>query len=437
MKSAHNSGCGTHGVTRALAVFGAGALLLHAWRLERKLFGRKLALRFDPDGGRPVDDENFPDFVAAITDATVHRDTRVSVYTNGDEFYPAELQAIEAAKHTVNLEMYEFLKGDIGNRFLAALTARARAGVEVRLVIDALGSFGLRRSYFAELERAGGRVAWYHPVDWREWPYLNTRTHRKLLVVDGRGGFIGGAGVADHWARATGSGPRWRDTMLRIEGVAASSLNATFVENWVACTCEVLAGRDDFALAEGRGNTPSMVITSGPGGGATRARLLYQALLASATRTVDITTPYFVPDRSARETLLRALKDRSVRVRILTAGPHSDHAATRRLGRMMAAGLVRAGAEFYEYQPSMIHAKLMTVDGIWTVAGSTNFDHRSFELNDEVSIAMFDRAVAENIREDFDRDLAESVLVTERRLHDQSFSERALGELSWLVRREQ
>ena len=180
-----------------------------------------------------------------------------------------------------------------------------------------------------------------------------------------------------------------------------------------------------------------MIVTSSPGGAATRARLLFQALLETATRTVDITTPYFVPDRSARAALVRAVRDRGVRVRILTAGPFSDHQATRRLGRVLARRLVRAGAEVYEYQPAMIHAKLMTVDGIWTVAGSANFDHRSFDLNDEVSIALFDRQVAAQIEQDFTRDLANSVRLTMERLRHAPLSERALGEMSWLLRREQ
>ena len=426
-----------HHVTRALALFGAGALVLHAWRLQMKLFARGLTYRLDRGGYRSVDTETFAEFVAAITDATIHRDTSVSIYTNGDAFYPAELEAITAAQRTINVEMYEFLQGEVANRFLAGLRERARAGVEVRLILDALGSFGTPRKYFEELERAGGRVAWYHPIDSRHWPHLNTRTHRKLLVIDGKLGFIGGAGIADQWAHASGGKPQWRDTMLQVQGRAASSLNATFVENWVACTGEVLAGRDDFPLADGGGHSPAMVVTSSPGGAATRARLLFQALLETATRTVDITTPYFVPDRSAREALVRAVRDRGVRVRILTAGPFSDHQATRRLGRVLARQLVRAGAEVYEYQPAMIHAKLMTVDGIWTVAGSANFDHRSFDLNDEVSIALFDRQVGAQIEQDFTRDLANSVRLTMERLRHAPLSERALGEMSWLLRREQ
>jgi cardiolipin synthase len=428
---------GQHAV-RALAVFGAGALVLHAWRLQMKLFGRTLSFRLDRGGLRRPDQQDFAEFVAAISDAPIHRDTHVSVLTNGDHFYPAQLEAIAAARSTINLETYEFLKSEISDRFVQALSERARAGVEVRLVIDALGSFGTNRSYFELLERAGGRVAYYHPVNSRDWPYLNTRTHRKLLVVDGATAFVGGAGIADQWAKATPSGgPRWRDTMLKIEGRAACAVNSVFVQNWIACTGEVLAGSDDFPLTSGGGKTEALVVTSSPGGAATKARILYQTLIEAAARTIDITTPYFVPGRSARSALIRAARDRGVRVRILTAGPHSDHRTTQRLGRSLAAKLIEAGAEVYEYQPSMIHAKVMTVDGIWAVTGSTNFDHRSFELNDEVNAAFFDRELAARLEWDFENDLAASIRLTPRRLRNEPFSARALGDLSWLVRREE
>jgi cardiolipin synthase len=421
----------------ALAVFGAGALALHAWRLQMKLFARNLSYRLDRDGRRAVDDQKFAEFLSAISAAPIHRDSCVSVCTNGESFYPAQLEAIGQAQHTINLETYGFLQGDVANRFLEALERRARAGVEVRLVIDALGSFETPRSYFEALRRAGGRISYFHPLNSRDWPYLNTRTHRKLLVVDGKVAFVGGAGVADQWARATQSGPRWRDTMLRVEGRVASALNATFVENWIACTGEVLAGRGDFPLQNSDGRSQSMVVTSSPGGAATRARILYQTLIEAAARTIDITTPYFVPDRSARAALRRAVSERGVRVRIVMAGPHCDHRATRLLGRSLSSKLLHSGVEVYEYQPAMIHAKLMTVDDIWAVAGSTNFDHRSFDLNTEVNVAFFDREIAARLRQDFENDLEDSVRLTPKRLRTESLSARALADLSWLIRREQ
>ena len=423
-------------LTRAMAVFGAGALALHAWRLGLTLFGPATRYRLDRDRLPPVDSEEFRDYIASITDAQVHTGTQATVLTDGDAFYPAELEAIRSAQATVNLEAYEFLEGEITREFLDVLTARARTGVEVRLVVDAIGSWRTHSSFFDTLRSAGGRVAWYHPVKSKTWPYLNNRTHRKLLVVDGKVGFIGGAGFADHWIQPNAQGPPWRDTIFRIEGGAVAGLNSVFAENWLETTGYILSGHGNFQFAPADGGTSSMVITSTPHGGTTRARMLYQALIESAQHAIHITTPYFVPDRSARMALLRAV-ERGVVVRILTAGPHSDHSLTRRLSRMLDERLAKAGAEIYEYQPAMIHAKLMTIDGIWTIAGSTNFDHRSFDLNDEVNIAMFDRGIASQIDEDFAHDLEQSRQLALKRLKNTDLTGRIVEDVSWVLRREQ
>jgi cardiolipin synthase len=423
-------------LTKGLAIFGAGALVLHGWRLGLTLLGSPRRYRV-ASGLPPVDSSDFARYLSTIADAQIHHDTRIQVLPDGDSFYPAELAAIRAAEHSVNLEAYEFLEGNVTREFLDALTARARAGVDVRLVIDAIGSWNTHSAYFDSLRVAGGRLSWYHPVKSRTWPYLNNRTHRKLLVVDGRIGFIGGAGFADQWVKPNASGAQWRDTVLRVEGGAVSGLNGVFAENWLETTAEILGGPRIFPDVAGEPGVPALVVTSTPHTGTTRARILYQTLLASARRSIHITTPYFVPDRSARTALLHAVRDRGVQVRVLTAGPYSDHPITRRVSRMLDSRLAKAGTAIYEYQPSMIHAKLMTVDGVWTVAGSTNFDHRSFALNDEVNIAVFDRGIAGEVDRHFARDLSHSVLLTPQRLQDADLADRAEAELSWVIRREQ
>jgi cardiolipin synthase len=428
---------GNRVAVNVLAAAGAGALVLHGWRLWINLFGPLLPYRVDRDRLQPIDSEPFLEFVGAITDAAVRRDAEVALLENGANFYPAELEAVECATRSVNLEAYEFLEGEVTRKLLAALERRARAGVEVRLIVDAVGSWGTRRGYMRPLEEAGGRVVRHHPLDWKSWPYANHRSHRKLLVVDGRLGFIGGAGFADHWLLPNAQGRPWRDTVFRVSGEAVSGLNAVFAENWLEETGEVLAGEEHFPQIQPRDGSCAMVVTSTPGQGATRARILFQTLIEAARERIDITTPYFVPDRSARAVLLRALRERGVRVRILTAGNHSDHPATRRVGRIFALDLAKAGAEIYEYSPGMIHAKLMTVDDIWTVAGSTNFDHRSFALNDEVNIAFFNRAIAAQLAESFARDLRESRRLTPRVLENAPLWGRTTAWLSWVVRREQ
>jgi cardiolipin synthase len=433
----HANGRNTTKLTRGLALFGAGALVLHGWRLGLTLLGPPKKYRVNPDRLPPVDSDQLRDYISNMTDAQAHADTRVSVLTNGDAFYPAEIAAIRAARHSVNLEAYEFHRGEITRQFLDALVDRAHAGVEVRMVIDAIGSWGTGSAYFDGLREAGGRFEWYHPIDSRTWPYFNNRTHRKLLVVDGEVGFVGGAGFADQWVRPNAYGPPWRDTVFQVEGGVVAGLNAVFAENWLETTGEILAGTANFQFAPADGGVSSMVVASTPRSGTTRARILYQALIESAQKEIHITTPYFVPDRSARRALERAARQRGVRVQILTTGPHNDHAMTRQLSHLLDSGLLKAGAQVYEYQPSMIHAKLMTIDGLWTVAGSTNFDHRSFDLNDEVNIVMFDRAIASRIDQDFAHDLSQSRELTLAHLRKADLVDRVVGETSWILRREQ
>lgn len=423
-------------LTRGLAIFGTGAFILHAWRLGLTLLGTSKRYHIARDRMPAVDSEEFRLYLSTITGAPLHACTKISVLRNGDEFYKAELDAIRAAAHSINIEAYEFLEGEVTRQFMSALEERAWAGVQVRLVVDAVGSWGTKSRYFDPLRRAGGQFAWYHPVNSNTWPYLNNRTHRKLVIVDGKTGFIGGAGFADHWVEANAQGPPWRDTVLRVEGRVVGALNAVFGENWLDTTGEILAGPDQFRFENRVAGVASIVVSSTPRSGGTRARVLYQTLVEAAQHSIDITTPYFVPDRSARKAIVNAVR-RGVDVRILTAGAHSDHALTRRISRMYAAHLAKEGARIYEYQPSMIHAKLMTVDGLWTVAGSTNFDHRSFDLNDEVNIATSDASIAARIREDFSRDLDQSRLLDPKHLGDPDIPHRLEQGLSWVIRREQ
>jgi cardiolipin synthase len=300
---------------------------------------------------------------------------------------------------------------------LACLAERARAGVEVRVIVDAVGSSETPNRYFDPLRAAGGQIYWYHPLRWNTWQSMNQRTHRKLLIVDGHTGFIGGAGVADHWLVPTAKDPAWRDTVFCVEGEAVAGLISAFSENWLEASGEILSGAKQFRFHSMHDGSESFVVSSTPRGGGTQARILFQALIKSARETIRITTPYFLPDRSARHALVEA-GQRGVRVQILTAGPHIDHPIIRTLSRHSCRHLLQGGAEIFEYQPSMIHAKLMTVDGQWSVVGSTNFDHRSFALNDEVNLAVLDRDLATRIEADFADDLKQSCPLTLAMLRD-------------------
>ncbi len=337
------------------------------------------------------------------------------------------MEAIRRAKHSINLESYEFLRGEVAEEMLATLTERAAAGVKVRLIADALGSFSTPSTYFDRLRAAGGQMQWYHPLRWDTWQKANNRTHRKLLIIDGDTGFIGGAGVADHWLHPTPKGPMWRDTVFCVEGEAVAGLISTFSENWLECSGEILSGPAQFSFRSSREGATSLVVSSTPHGGGTQARILFQALIKSARKTIRITTPYFLPDRSARLALTEAVQRRGVQVQILTAGPRIDHPMIRRLSRHSSRHMLRGGAEIFEYQPAMIHAKLMTIDGQWNIFGSTNFDHRSFALNDEVNVAVLDRELARVIEEDFFEDLEESQKLTFAMLRERTLLGKAEG----------
>jgi cardiolipin synthase len=395
-----------HRTTRALAAVGVGATFFFAARFLLNFFGPAIPYSMPDENPAALDSHEFLQFLSLVTDGTL-RHSRISRLRNGVEFYPAQLEAICRAKHAINLEYYQFKPGQVGNEMLAALTERAAAGVEVRIIVDALGSFGTQDSYFDGLRAAGGQMRWYHPLRWNTWPNANNRTHRKLLIVDGETGFIGGAGIADHWLYET-SVPTWRDTVFCVEGEAVAGLISAFCENWLEASGEILSSPRQFAFRATPDGALSFVVTSTPRGGGTQARILFQALINSARNTIRITTPYFLPDRSARQALIEAIRQRGVTVQILTAGPRIDHPVIRRISHHSIRHLLEAGAEIYEYEPSMIHAKLMTVDGLWSVVGSTNFDHRSFALNDEVNLAVLDRALAATIETDFFDDLQQS-----------------------------
>jgi cardiolipin synthase len=386
----------------------------------------------------PIDSPEFSRTLAVLADADPHSDTAIEVLTNGDVFYEAELAAIQSAESHICLEAYIFQKGTIATRFIKAMTERAHAGVKVRIVLDAVGSFNTWRHTFRELIAAGGEVHWYMPFRWYNLMRFNNRTHRELLIVDGKVGFLGGAGIADHWYKSRPRHARWRDTMFRVEGHAVASLQSVFAENWVEASGELLTGARYYPKCDATGSAAAMVIDSTPSAGrATRARMLFQTLIAGACRSIHITTPYFLPDRGARQALIDAVVRRGVDVKIIVPGKHSDHLLTRRSSRRLYGELLQHGAHIYEYQPAMIHTKSMVIDGLWSVVGSTNFDSRSFGLNDEANLAALDEPLATRLEQDFQRDLAASRRITYKKWRRRSPVERVHEWLGWIVERQE
>src|SRR5688572_20561039 len=382
----------------------------------------------------PVHSREFVDYLSAVLNARLFAPGEIEVLNDGERTYAAELAAIRAAEHSVHLEFYLFLRGRAAEAMLAALEERARAGVRVRLILDRYGSLLTPKRYFRSLQRAGGELYWYQPIAWYTLRRLNNRTHRDLLIVDGEVGFVGGMGVADYWIGPPRRGRPWRDTMIRVSGALAKGLQTAFAENWLEASGEILHDEDFTHAAPGEVEAPApecgiaLVVNSAPSEGrSTRARALFQILVASARVSIRIASPYFLPDRSLLAELVRAAR-RGVAVTLLMPGRWNNHPLTRLGSRRRYGTLLEAGVAIHEYQPAMMHAKVMVLDGLWSVLGSTNFDHRSFGLNDEVNVAVLDRALAARLEADFAADLALSAAI---RLED--WRRRPLGERAFAL----
>jgi len=422
--------------SKALRIVAVIAVALLASYIFLEFFEPGLSYRLS-DQMPPPDSAEFRRELGLLAGSQMVPGNKVEVLPNGENFYAAEVEAIRHARQSVDLEAYIWHEGEITRTVLGALTERARAGVKVRMVLDGAGNASTTKHSFKPLLDSGGQVHFYHPLTWKTWWRYNNRTHREMLIVDGVVGFIGGAGYGDQWILTTKKEPRWRDNMFRVTGGAVAELQATFVENWLEASGEVLSGPEYFQAGGTPGDASAMVVGSSPSQGrSTSARVLVQALLGSAQKSIYITTPYFLPD----DGVVRALKDargRGVEVRILVPNKHNDHTLTRAASRTYYGELLKAGAKFYEYQPSMLHEKVMVVDGEWSVVGSTNFDSRSFRLNDEVNLAAFDRELAGELTRLFEHDLSESKEVSYDQWRRRPLWERTLGWVSWIGSRQQ
>lgn len=330
---------------------------------------------------------------------------------NGKEIFPAMLEAIRAAKKTITFEMYIFAAGEVGEAFTRAFEERARAGVKIHFLYDAIGSEKIEASYLERLRAAGVEIAAYNPVRWYTLARMNNRTHRKLMVVDGRIGFTGGAGIQDEWAGDAERPDRWRDTHFRIEGPAVAQMQAAFMENWIETTGRVLHGEGYFPRIEPAGRQLAQVVVSSPGGGGESMQLLYLLSIASAAKSILLANAYFVPDNVEVRTLAAAAR-RGVKVQVMVPGPLIDNPYVRRASRASWGELLEAGVEIYEYQPAMFHVKSMVVDDLWVTVGSTNFDTRSFSTNDEANLNVLDPAFALAQRRIFEADLRRSRRIT-------------------------
>lgn len=372
--------------------------------------------------------------------AALHHGNKVTVFTNGAAFYPAMLSAIGEATRSINMELYIFQPGKIANQFVSALSEKARHGVTVTIVVDAIGSLSLWGRPVRRLRNAGCRIESYQRLRWYSLARLNNRTHRELLVVDGSVAFVGGAGIADWWVYPTFKRMRWhkpwRDTMVRIEGPVVAALQGVAAENWLECCGEILTGPAYFPSLRQVGDTTAFVVKSSPSDRATASRVTFQTLMEASDHSIHISTPYFLPDRSLRRALVETAR-RGVRITVIVPGRKTDQRWVRLASRRMWGHLLAAGIRIFEYRQTMTHAKVLVADELWCVLGTTNIDNRSFEHNDEVNVAMRDRSLAARLLEDYERDLEGSEEMTHARWQRRPLWEKIVGPFIWILERQQ
>ncbi|WP_164978549.1 phospholipase D-like domain-containing protein [Pseudoxanthomonas composti] len=380
-------------------------------------------LQHIPTHRHGVEDPQFKREMSVLLGPAVLPGNRVEPLHNGEQIFPAMLAAIRGAQHTIAFETYIYWSGDIGREFSDALCERAKAGVIVNVTIDWGGSLKMDTTLMRAMESSGVQVHRYRPLRWYNIGRVNNRTHRKLLVVDGRIGFTGGVGVADQWMGHAQDPDHWRDSHYRIEGPVVAQVQAAFNDNWIKTTGRVLNGHTYFPRLEPAGETDAHLFLASPAGGSESMHLMYLLAIAAACRQIDLAAAYFVPDALITEALLQA-RDRGVQIRVLLPGKHIDSLSVRLASRASWGPLLEAGIQIHEYQPTMLHTKLLIIDGYLVSVGSTNFDIRSFRLNDEASLNMYDRAMARQMTEVFEADMAQAQPYTYERWRQRPMREK-------------
>jgi len=356
-------------------------------------------------------DDQFTRSMGLLLGPPVVSGNRFDVLVNGDEIFPSMLEGIAGAQKTITFETFIYWSGEIGERIATALSEKARAGVAVHVLLDWVGSQKMDARYLQMLRDAGAEVIQYHKPHWTGLGRMNDRTHRKLLVIDGRIGFTGGVGIAQEWTGHAQDDKHWRDTHFRVMGPAVGHMQAVFMDNWIKATGNVLHGPDYFPEADETGDGLAHMFSSSPSGGSDDMQLMYLMAITAATRSIHLASAYFVPDRLTINAIVEAAK-RGVKVQILTPGKHIDTHTVREASRACWGPLLEAGVQMFEYQPTMFHVKLMVVDEYLVSVGSTNFDSRSFKLNDEANLNIYDEDFARRQTQIFADDLARSKRVT-------------------------
>ena len=378
-------------------------------------------------------DPSFRATLVAYTGNAVVSGNRVEVLLNGDQIFPAKIAAIRAARKSITYAQYVFEEGQPALDTAQALAERCRAGVPVHVLLDAVGALAMPAQYRDWMTAAGCKVVFYHPLNPWSLDRVNERNHRRILVVDGVVGFTGGSGTSGKWSGNGREDGYWRDTDVRVEGPVVEQLQGAFVESWLEATGVALGGPAYFPRSMPiKGGVDAHVVRSSPAGGSAAMYTMFLLAMASARRSIYITNPYFVPDEKMVETLIQA-RQRGVRVVLLLPGA-IDHNLVRQASRGGFGRLLKEGVEIHEYKPALLHAKTMVIDSMWSTVGSTNLDRRSFALNEELNLVIYDAGVARRLEEVFEKDLSESTRVTYQRWANRGIVSRILEWLAVPVR---
>jgi cardiolipin synthase len=378
---------------------GAGLFALVAYLVAPSA----LPPRYGLDHQFSIDSDEFLGTITGVTGVPFLEGNAIEVLNNGDAFYPRMLEALEGAQRSVTVEAYIYWAGEVGLLFARALAERAKAGIPVKILLDAIGSASIGRDILDTLADGGCQVAWYNPIHWYTLGRFNNRTHRKSLIVDGQIAFTGGAGIADQWLGNAQDPDHWRDIQIRIEGPAVTPLQTGFAHNWQVTTGELLSGDTYYPTIDPRGPLRAQTLMSSPETGGSIVRTVYYLSIVCARKSILIANPYFVPDPVALDTLIDA-KRRGIDVRIMMAGIRNDNWIARQNSVRLLGRLLEAGIEILEYNHTMLHHKTMVVDGLWSTIGTTNFDNRSFAHNEESNVCVIDRGLARELEGTFHED---------------------------------
>ena len=404
----------------------AVVLLVQNWTGAEKKIEQTLPRLYESDDGE------FRRSLSALLGPQIVEGNKVETLLNGDQIFPSMLAAIRAAKSTITFETYIYWSGSIGREFVDALQERARAGVRVHVLLDWVGSLKMEQALLDEMKQAGVQVERFHEPEWSQWNKLNNRTHRKLLVVDGRIGYTGGVGIADHWRGQARNPQEWRDSHFRVEGPVVAQMQSVFLDNWMRVTGDVLHGDAYFPALKPAGDLAAQVFSSSPSGGSESMQLMYLLAITAAKRSIDLANSYFVPDEMTIQTLVDAAR-RGVKVRVIVPSGHIDSEVVRKASRGSWGPMLQAGIEIAEFQPTMYHVKGLVVDGVFSSVGSTNFDNRSFRLNDEANLNVLDRDFGAIQRRVFDQDWALARRITLAEWQARPWTERLLERVAGML----